>query len=367
MKMKIAENIKNLRKSHSLTQEQIAEALGVTVGAVYKWEAGLSVPEIKLIIEIADFFEISVDTLLGYEQQNGNVENRINRIRQCIFERDFEEGILETEKALKKYANNFSITYAGAMLYMLKFTEEKCKEDMVKSNQLFEKAISLLYQNTENSISEATILNHMASNYLAVGDMAKGLEILKQNNICNINSGQIGFIYATELKNPKEAERYLLSSMSKIINQTIFTVGGMAYTHALKGDEACIRDAFWLIRYFDSLKEYADGITFLDKYKAILLAQCAVWEASFRHPDKAEKYIKDAYLLAKKFDEAPIYTMQNIMLMKGTEKDGTSFDGIGRTTLEAVDNFVFSKPSESKPVSHIKEIWEELKNGGTNA
>ena len=66
MKIRIAENIKNLRKAHSLTQEQMAEALGVTVGAVYKWEAGLSMPEIKLIMEIADFFEISVDILLGY-------------------------------------------------------------------------------------------------------------------------------------------------------------------------------------------------------------------------------------------------------------------------------------------------------------
>ena len=69
-------NIFRIRMERGLTQEQMAEALGVTVGAVYKWEAGLSMPEIKLIMEIADFFEISVDTLLGYEQQNGNVENK---------------------------------------------------------------------------------------------------------------------------------------------------------------------------------------------------------------------------------------------------------------------------------------------------
>lgn len=55
MKIRIAENIKKLRKEHLLTQEQMVEALGVTVGAVYKWEAGLSMPEIKLIMEIADF------------------------------------------------------------------------------------------------------------------------------------------------------------------------------------------------------------------------------------------------------------------------------------------------------------------------
>lgn len=42
MKIKLAENIRMFRKEHSLTQEQLAEVLGVTVGAVYKWEAGVS-------------------------------------------------------------------------------------------------------------------------------------------------------------------------------------------------------------------------------------------------------------------------------------------------------------------------------------
>ena len=365
MKIRISENIKNLRKAHSLTQEQMAEALGVTVGAVYKWEAGLSMPEIKLIMEIADFFEISVDTLLGYEQQNGSVENRIQRIKQCIIEKNYEEGASEVEKTLKKYPNNFNVTYAGAMLYRMKFLEEKCEEAMIRSNQLFEKAISLLYQNTEKSINEVTILNHMASNYLAVGDIEKGLELLKQNNICNINSGQIGFIYTVELNKPEEAERYLLSSMFEIIDKMIYTVGGMAYAHALKGDEVCVTEALWLIHYFDSLKAEADAVTFLDKLKAILLAQCGVWETAFGHEDKANEYMKAAYLLAKQFDESPIYTGQNIKLLKGMEKEGAFLDGIGKTAIDAVEKFVFGKIHQPKAVAQMKEQWEELKRGST--
>lgn len=367
MKIRIAENIRNLRKAHSLTQEQMAEALGVTVGAVYKWEAGLSIPEIKLIMEIADFFEISVDTLLGYEQQNGNVENRIQRIKQCIVEKDFEGGVMESEKALKKYPNNFDVVYASAMMYMLKFSEEKCKEAVIKSNQLFEKAISLLYQNTEKRINEATILNHMASNYLAVGNTEKGLEILKQNNICNINSSMIGYIYAIELKKPEEAQNYLISSMSEIINQVIRTVSGMAFVYAQANDEACISVALWLMNFFDSLKADASEIIFSDKFKAILMAQCAVWEASFGYLDEAREHIIDAYVLAKKFDESPIYTMQGVKIFKGMETEGVSFDGIGKTAMEAVENFVFGKTPGSKAEKQIKEQWEELKSGCTDA
>ena len=55
MNMMLAENIRKFRKERSLTQEQLAEVLGVTTGAVYKWEAGLSVPELDLIVEMADF------------------------------------------------------------------------------------------------------------------------------------------------------------------------------------------------------------------------------------------------------------------------------------------------------------------------
>ena len=56
MKLMLAENIRMLRRERSLTQEQLSEVLGVTAGAVYKWEAGLSVPDIELIVQMADFF-----------------------------------------------------------------------------------------------------------------------------------------------------------------------------------------------------------------------------------------------------------------------------------------------------------------------
>ena len=69
MELLIGENIRLLRKKHGLTQEQLAETLGVTPGAVYKWEAKLSVPDISLILELANFFDISVDAIENVEYE----------------------------------------------------------------------------------------------------------------------------------------------------------------------------------------------------------------------------------------------------------------------------------------------------------
>ena len=54
--MTLAENIRAFRKKRSLTQEQLSEALGVSAGAVYKWEAKISIPELELIIQMTDCF-----------------------------------------------------------------------------------------------------------------------------------------------------------------------------------------------------------------------------------------------------------------------------------------------------------------------
>ncbi|MBR0135514.1 MAG: helix-turn-helix transcriptional regulator, partial [Clostridia bacterium] len=81
--MKLAENIRSFRKERSLTQEQLAEVLGVTPGAVYKWEAKLSMPELNLIMEMADFFDTSVDMLLGYEMKDNRLEATVKRLQEC--------------------------------------------------------------------------------------------------------------------------------------------------------------------------------------------------------------------------------------------------------------------------------------------
>ena len=59
------ENIKAIRKSKGLSQEELASKLNVVRQTVSKWEKGLSVPDSEMLITISDIFEIPVSTLLG--------------------------------------------------------------------------------------------------------------------------------------------------------------------------------------------------------------------------------------------------------------------------------------------------------------
>lgn len=59
------ENIQQLRKERKMTQAQLAEYLGLSCAAIYKYERNLAEPDIESMIKIADLFECSIDYLVG--------------------------------------------------------------------------------------------------------------------------------------------------------------------------------------------------------------------------------------------------------------------------------------------------------------
>lgn len=69
--IKINEQIAFLRKQKGLTQEELANALGVTNQSVSKWESAQCCPDIQLLPNIAELFDVSVDELLGYKTTVG--------------------------------------------------------------------------------------------------------------------------------------------------------------------------------------------------------------------------------------------------------------------------------------------------------
>lgn len=81
----IAKNICDLRSSKSMTQQNLAEVLNYSDKAVSKWERGESIPDVLVLKQIADFFEVSVDYLLSEEhEEKAPVSKNLSRKRSVI-------------------------------------------------------------------------------------------------------------------------------------------------------------------------------------------------------------------------------------------------------------------------------------------
>ena len=64
-----AENLIELRKLNNLSQEELAEKLGVTRQTISKYETGESLPDIEKCALLADIFEVSVDDMINYDKK----------------------------------------------------------------------------------------------------------------------------------------------------------------------------------------------------------------------------------------------------------------------------------------------------------
>lgn len=69
-KFMISMRIRELRKQAKLSQEMMAEKIGVSRQAITKWETGLGVPDIENLVAIADLFKLSLDELMGRDIEN---------------------------------------------------------------------------------------------------------------------------------------------------------------------------------------------------------------------------------------------------------------------------------------------------------
>lgn len=82
MNVKIGNQIKALRNRDGVTQELLAEALGVTSQAISKWENEIGYPDIEYITPIANFFNVTIDQLFGHDRSES--DNKINEYSEKL-------------------------------------------------------------------------------------------------------------------------------------------------------------------------------------------------------------------------------------------------------------------------------------------
>ena len=352
MKMTLAENIRRFRKERSLTQEQLSEALGVTAGAVYKWEAKLSIPELELIIQMADFFDTSVDVLLGYEVKDNRMEATVKRLQEYRRSKD-RDGLAEAEMALKKYPYSFQIVNQSAALYSAFGFESRNKTLLRRALELTEKTLSLLPQNTDPEISEQTLYGKMAEIYLGLGATDKAVELWKTHNAGWMNSHHLGQILA-QADRLEEAEPFLSEAMAKIVSELCVTITGYINFYFKRGDldsgQAILRLG---IDFFSGLRR-GNSPNFLDKISAVMLVALAWPQFISGQEEAARRSLNSAKELAAFFDASPSYDESDIRFINRIE-GASAHDDMGATAMEAIHHAVSEFDSEA-----FSALWRSL-------
>lgn len=94
--------LKELRKGKKLTQEHLAEILGVSNRSISRWENGVNMPDFDLVIEMAKFFNVSIGELLDSERKEDSMDRKT------------EESLIK----VADYGNNEKLIFSRRLFYI---------------------------------------------------------------------------------------------------------------------------------------------------------------------------------------------------------------------------------------------------------
>ena len=356
MKLTLAENIRAFRKERRLTQEQFAEALGVTVGSVYKWETGQSIPELSMMVEIADFFDTSMDALLGYRVKDNRVDVQMKRLADYCRVRD-REALVEAEKALRKYPNSFEVVRGCAQVFTFFGVGSKDHAETRRALELYEQALLLISQNHDPKISEQTIIGEMAAALMTMNEREKSIELLKKNNAGCLYSNTIGMVLALDLKRYEEAERYLSEALLLNMIGLVDSISGYALVLSHRGEYEAAEKM--LTGFIGFLRQYKEGekADFTDKITASMLMILAHVYTLEGKPGEAKQCLREVHAFVRQFDADPDYGIQTFRY-PAFHQDAVFSDGLGASAAEGIETILNLLDNQK-----LSRIWKEMNAG----
>ena len=357
MELSLAENIRTYRKQRRLTQEQFAEVLGVTTGAVYKWESGQSVPELNLIVEMAGFFDTSVDALLGYQMRDNGPAAFSRRLVDYCKTRD-PRALTEAEQALKKYPNSFDIVLRCANVFIIYGTGEKSGARLRRALELLEQSLLLIGQNKEPKVNELTIYSQMASAYLALGEAEKAVELLKAHNAELVFSDAIGSCLAIYMNRPEEAETYLSEAILVSVAKLLSAIGSYVVVYHSRQDDASALEILGLALTLMTGFWTEDAQDFMIEALAEIYGMLACTQKKLRDDAGALASLEKAAEQVRRFDATPVYTIDSMRFIKVPDTVSIQSE-FGDTARECVERGL-----QLLGDTELQKLWEEVSRRG---
>ena len=175
MKINIGENLKKMRLSKDLTQEQLAEVFGVSPQAISRWENNTAYPDITILPGIAIFYETTIDSIIGMDdiRKTESINKIHNDVHILMRENKVDETITMLRNALKLYPNSFLGELAETLA--VKGTQNNDVTIMKEAVTLYERCIN---SNKISMKGKSTTTVHMIFLNLKLGMIDKANELV---------------------------------------------------------------------------------------------------------------------------------------------------------------------------------------------
>ena len=113
--MKIGNFLKELRKEKGITQAQLAETLNVSARTVSRWETGSNMPDISLLVDIADYYDISIPEIINGERKSEIMNEEERKIAKTMS----DYATTEKEKIFKEMKIQSIMGVCALVLYCI--------------------------------------------------------------------------------------------------------------------------------------------------------------------------------------------------------------------------------------------------------
>lgn len=289
--LNLAENIIRLRHDKKITQEQLADFVGVTKASVSKWETKQSMPDILLLPQLAAFFDVTIDELLGYEPQlsKEQMEKIYLELAAAFAKESFEKVIERAEKLEKEYYSCYRFLYQLTLLYLNHFM---LAGEQQRQQEILENALRLcdriLAACKEISLCNETVLIR-ATILLQLGKAQEVIESLEEVTNPVSAKNQSGAVLVQAYQLAGEMEKADSFTQINMYNEVLSLVGWSTEYITIHSDNLAVCEE--TIRRVDMVAKAYDLIHLNGNCIALFWYQVAIVYCAKGNKVKALEYL----------------------------------------------------------------------------
>ena len=321
MSPSIGKNIRKLRKERNLTQEELAELLGITSQAVSKWENETGMPDISQLVPLASVFGVSADMLLGIEgrTEEAEVQAIIDELhgKNKRLEIDDYENYKQGMEALAQYPNNFQLLYycfvKGSFLLVSSWRTKLSEEEQEKIYRECIRQSEVIFAHCRNIGTVINTKRELIGLLTVKGEREKALQLLRElpNSVTDVSDMMMAR-YSIGTKNWSEAVELGHKNIYELLRE-------------LQHQSKLLASAYMRSGQYDRAETVC--LTLLDMMKAIY---------------REETYTPPLHI------EQPLYRFLAICALRREDEDGAV------EYLEAMCQYTLYQAEGFQKIKHLK-------------